>query len=60
MKLGEGEVRRWRQGLGLSSEVSLTGRSQGEEGQSRQAGYVIIIVEQRGCLFSSLNTRTVK
>lgn len=58
MKLGEGEVRKWRQGRGLSSEVSLAGRSQGgEEDRGRHAGYVIIIVEQRGRLFSALNTR---
>lgn len=58
MKQGEGEVRRWRQGRGLSSEVSLAGRSQeGEEDRSRHAGYVIIILEQRGRLFFALNTR---
>lgn len=57
MKAGEEEGGRWRQGRDLNSEVSLAGRSQGgEEGRSRHAGYVMIIVEQRGRLFFALNT----
>lgn len=61
MKLGEGEVGGWRQGWGLSSEVSLAGSSQGgEEERSRHVDYVMIIVEQRRRLFSTLDTRAGK